>query len=114
MGAILSFAFSPLGKIIIGVVAFFIWLAAHDAKVANRARGECQSEQLQRTVDELTRQKNAATAAAAEAEKQSKITEAEMAELEKSRDEVVARLQDAGRSSCHIPSDAIDRLRNIR
>ena len=82
MGSILTLAFSPVGKIVIGVVAFLLWLGFHDAKVANRARGECQAEQLQRTVDEISRQRDAAAKALTEAEAQRKSTETELAELE--------------------------------
>lgn len=114
MGSILTLAFSPVGKIVIGVVAFLLWLGFHDAKVANRARGECQAEQLQKTLDEVERQRDAARLALAEAEKQQQITEDELLALEKTRDEVVASLQDEGKSSCRIPAAAIDRLRNIR
>lgn len=114
LAGIVSFAFSPVGKVLLAAGAFFIWLGFHDAKVADRARSECQSEQLTRTLAEVARQRDAAMAALAEAENQSKETEAELAALEKARDEVVASLQDAGKASCRIPADALDRLRNIR
>lgn len=38
MTGLLAFATSTPGKIILGVVAFFVWLSFHDAKVANRAK----------------------------------------------------------------------------
>jgi septal ring factor EnvC (AmiA/AmiB activator) len=114
MGGVLAFVLSPAGKVILAAMAFFVWLGFHDTKVADRARAECQAAQLEKTLAEMKRQRDAAVQATNAAERQSKKTEAELMELEKTRDEIVASLQDAGKSSCRIPRAALDRLRNIR
>lgn len=114
MGSLVGIAFSPVGRVVLAAVAFFVWLGFHDAKVANRARGECQAEQLRKTLTEVERQRDAAETALKNAENQSQATEAELAELKKATDDVVADLKDAGKSSCRIPRAALDRLRAIR
>ena len=112
MGALLSFAFSPLGKALLAGVAFFVWLGFHDAGVANRARSECQSEQLRKTLEEMTRQRDVALAAQAAAEVQIEKTQAEMTVLEKERDDTVATITE--NTSCRVPRAATKRLRDIR
>lgn len=114
MGALATFAFSPLGKALLAGAAFFVWLGFHDAGVANKARGECQAAQLRQTVQEMIRQRDAATAALAAAETQIQKTQAEMTALEKERDDTVAGIKKADNTVCRVPRAAIERLRNIR
>lgn len=114
MGALLGFIASPLGRWVLIGLAFLAWTAYQRDQAADRARDECQAEQLQKTVDELQRQRDAAEAARKAAEEQAARTAAEMEQLENERDQIVIDLQDAAGDTCRIPDSALERLRNIR
>ena len=113
MTALLGFITSPLGRWVVIGLAFLAWTAYQRDQAADRARQECQAEQLQKTVDELQRQRDAAKEALEEAEKRAQQTEQEMQQLETARDQIVDQLENAG-DSCRVPDSAIERLRNIR
>ena len=113
MTALLGFVTSPLGRWVVIGLAFLAWTAHQRDQAADRARQECQAEQLQKTVDELQRQRDAAKEALEEAEKRAQQTEQEMQQLEAARDQIVDQLENAG-DSCRVPDSAIERLRNIR
>lgn len=114
MGALLGFIASPIGRWVLIGLAFLAWTAYQRDQAADRARDECQAEQLQKTVDELQRQRDAAEAARKVAEEQAARTAAEMEQLENERDQIVIDLQDAAGDTCRIPDSALERLRNIR
>lgn len=114
MGALLGFIASPIGRWVLIGLAFLAWTAYQRDQAADRARDECQAEQLQKTVDELQRQRDAAEAARKAAEEQAARTAAEMEQLENERDQIVIDLQDAAGDTCRIPDSALERLRNIR
>lgn len=112
MSIALWFINSTAGRIVLAVVAFMVWLHFHDAKVADRARGECQAETLRRTLTETERQKQAADEALADAEKQQTATDAELATLKRQKEALYAEL---GKKSCKpVSPDVLERLRNIR
>ena len=113
MTGLLAFITSPLGRWVLIGLAFLAWTAYQRDQAADRARQECQAEQLQKTVDELQRQRDAAKEALEEAEKRAQQTEQEMQQLEAARDQIVDQLENAG-DSCRVPDSAIERLRNIR
>lgn len=113
MTGLLAFITSPLGRWVLIGLAFLAWTAYQRDQAADRARQECQAEQLQKTVDELQRQRDAARQALEEAEKRARETEQEMQQLETARDQIVDQLENAG-DSCRVPDSAIERLRNIR
>lgn len=113
MSALLAFAVGPIGRWIVIGLAFLAWTAYQRDQAADKAREECQAEQLQKTVDELQRQRDAARQALAEAEARQQQTEAEMKELEDARDRIVEELENAG-DSCRVPDSTIERLRDIR
>jgi septal ring factor EnvC (AmiA/AmiB activator) len=114
MAAAWAFIASPIGRWV--VIGFLLvgWTVYQREQAADKARDECQDEQLQKTVDEITRQRDAARQALADAETQRQKTEAEMEQLENERDRIVSDLQERAADSCVIPDDAIERLRNIR
>lgn len=114
MSALLGFIASPIGRWVLIGLAFLAWTAYQRDQAADRARDECQAEQLQKTVDELQRQRDAAEAARKAAEEQAARTAAEMEQLENERDRIVIDLQDAAGDSCRIPDSALERLRDIR
>ena len=113
MTALLGFVTSPLGRWVVIGLAFLAWTAYQRDQAADRARQECQAEQLQKTVDELQRQRDAAKEALEEAEKRAQQTEQEMQQLEAARDQIVDQLENAG-DSCRVPDSTIERLRDIR
>lgn len=114
MSALLAFAVGPIGRWLVIGLAFLAWTAYQRDQAADKARDECQAEQLQKTVDELQRQRDAAEAARKAAEEQAARTAAEMEQLENERDQIVIDLQDAAGDTCRIPDSALERLRNIR
>ena len=68
MTGLIAFVTSPLGRWVVIGLAFLAWTAYQRDQAADRARQECQAEQLQKTVDELERQRDAAREALEEAE----------------------------------------------
>lgn len=114
MAALAAFAFGPIGRWLLIGLAFLAWTAHQRNQAADRAREECQAEQLQNTVDEITRQRDAARAALTAAQEREQQARDEMSGLEKERDEIVAELAEAGQDSCRIPDATLDRLRDIR
>lgn len=121
MGAVVGFFFSPLGRVIAIVAVLAAWTIYQRDQAADRAREECQAEQLQKTLDEVRRQLDAAQRVVADAEKQQAVTDREMAELEKERDSILEQLnakpdpEKPDAKSCRrVPDDLRKRLRNIR
>ncbi|PZQ95180.1 MAG: hypothetical protein DI533_20225 [Cereibacter sphaeroides] len=114
MTGLLAFATSTPGKIILGVIAFFVWLSFHDAKVTNRAKAECQADTLRKTLTEVQRQKDAADALLADAEKQKTATENEIADLTRQRDQANAAQQGKGKACEPVDGRVLERLRSIR
>ena len=114
MTGLFAFATSTPGKIILGVIAFFVWLSFHDAKVANRAKTECQADTLRKTLAEVERQKKAADELLADAEKQQTATENEIADLTRQRDQANAAQQGKGKACEPVDDRVLERLRNIR
>lgn len=113
MTGLLAFATSTPGKIILGVVAFFVWLSFHDAKVANRAKTECQADTLRTTLKEVQRQKDVADALLKDAEKQADDSEREIANLTAEKDRAVADAKKL--KACEpVPPAVLNRLRNIK
>ena len=111
----MTFLLSPLGRALMIVAALTAWTVYQRTQAANGAREACQSAQLQLTVDELMRQRDAAEKALDEAQKQSIKTESELAALENEYAAALASIPSKDRSnSCAIPKSSIDRLRNIK
>lgn len=111
----MTFLLSPLGRALMVVAALTAWTVYQRTQAANGAREACQAAQLQLTVDELMRQRDAAEKALGEAQKQSAKTESEMAALEKEYAAARESIPTESRSnSCVIPKSVIDRLRNIK
>lgn len=114
MAGILSFFLGPIGRWVLIILAFVAWTAYQRDQAADAAREECQAEQLQKTLTEVLRQRDAAQAALAEAERQKAETEREMDSLEEERNAILRELADRGVGACDIPDDVLERLRNIR
>ncbi len=105
---------SPLGRIAVLAMAFFAWTAYQRDQAADRARQECQAEQLQKTLAEVDRQRVAAVAARKTAEEQQGKTKAELADLEKENARITKELGKSPPATCSVPQRTLDRLRNIR
>lgn len=114
MGGILGFFLSPLGKAVAVIALLAAWTIYQRDQAADRAREECQAEQLQKTVDELLRQRDVAQQALADAEKQQVVTDREMAVLEAERNDILKQLAEQKIPSCRIPDDIRKRLHDIR
>ncbi len=113
MKGMLAFATSTPGKIILGVIAFMVWLSFHDAKVANRAKTECQADTLRATLTEVQRQKDVADALLADAEKQADESDREIAQLNIEKDRAVADAKKL--KACEpVPPAVLERLRRIK
>ena len=111
----MTFLFSPIGRALMIVAALTIWTIYQREQAASGAREACQNAQLQVTVDEITRQLEAAEKALGEAQKQSVVTESELAALEKEYAAARESIPSETRSdSCLIPGPAVERLRNIK
>ncbi len=105
---------SPLGKVAIILAAFLAWTAYQRSDAASQARTECQEAQLRKTLAEVQRQRDAAWAALADAEKQATVTEKELADLEAERDRIEQDSKPAGALPCKFPAGVSKRLSNIR
>jgi Flp pilus assembly protein TadB len=114
LGSLISFATSPVGKIAAIGLAVFVWTAYQRDKAADSARAECQAAQMEKTIAEITRQRDAAKDALREAEARIDASEKEMDVLKGEKDAIMAELADRGATSCVVPDDIIKRLRNIR
>lgn len=113
LGGLLSFFATPFGRVALIGVALLGWTLYQRDLAADKAREECQAEQLQKTVEELIRQRNAAQEAAKRAAEQAAATREELMELQ-SEFEAIQLTQEEGDASCHIPESVLNRLRNIR
>lgn len=111
----MTFLLSPLGRALMIVAALTIWTIYQREQAASGAREACQTAQLQLTVDEIMRQRDAAEKALNDAQAQSIKTESELAALEEEYAAVRESISTEDRNrSCTIPNSTIDRLRNIK
>lgn len=114
MPAIWALLTSKFGLGVVAVIAFFIWLNSHDAKIESRAKAQCQEESLRAALEEVNRQKKAADDALERADEQESRTMAELDALKRQKDKADA---DNKRDRHHcdpIPDAARKRLRNIK
>jgi septal ring factor EnvC (AmiA/AmiB activator) len=107
----LGWLLSPIGKTLVILVAFAAWTLYQRDQAADSARAECRAAHLQQTLNEIARQRDAARAALADAEKQQSVTDKEMADLENERDRLKVQKRPG---TCSIPRADTKRLRNIR
>lgn len=110
IGAIAGFFLGPVGRWVALGLALAAWTIYQRDQAADKARQECQAEQIQKVLDETRRQRDAAQQALADAEKQQTVTDNEMAKLESERDAII---KSTG-PSCTLSDDVRKRLRNIR
>lgn len=114
IAGLISFFTSPLGRIVAIGLALVIWTAYQRDQAADKAREECRAEQMEATLSEMERQRDAALAALRAAEEQAARTRAEMERLENEQDAIIDDLAERGATACVIPDDIIGRLRDIR
>lgn len=113
IGQVVSWLFSPMGKIVMIVAAFLSWTAYQRHTAATAATAQCQTAELRADIKEITRQRDAAWAVLADAERRQAASEAAMARLEREGDAIkkdAAALKD----KCPIPRGVTKRLSNIR
>jgi hypothetical protein len=114
MAGLFAFISTPLGRVVAIGLALVIWTAYQRDQAADKAREECRAEQMEATIAEMERQRDAALTALREAEAQAARTRAEMQRLEEEQDAIIDDLADRGATACAIPDDILERLRNIR
>lgn len=107
LGAVWEALRSPLGRIIILVVAFLAWTWWSRYDAAQEARAEVRAEYAA----EVARQREQAVQLASEARERADEADAELARLRELRDDLV---QSLGPDACDIPDDVRERLRDIR
>lgn len=114
MAGLIAFITTPLGRIVAIGLALVIWTAYQRDQAADKARQECRAEQMESTIAEMERQRDAALEALRQAEEQAARTRAEMERLEEEQDAIISDLAERGAAACVVPDDVIERLRNIR
>ena len=109
----IPFLTSPLGKVLIVILALGAWTVYQREQAANKAREECQSEQLKKTLDETLRQTKAAEDALEDAREQAEKTKLEnddlATQLEQIKEQTVKLT-----NSCAVPDDVRRRLSDIK
>lgn len=110
-GSILT---SKAGLAVIGLLAFVIWLSAHDRAIVARTREECKAASLQAQLTESNRQILVLRSASDDAEKRAAVDDREIANLSKEVEKIRGDLGEARKKACDVPSAATGRLRNIR
>lgn len=114
MGALLGFAFGPVGRWLLIGAAVLAWTVAQRHDAATKARAECRADQLQATLDETIRQREIAEAALKLAQDRSEQAQIELDQLEAENDQIKADLGAERGRECRVPRNATKRLRNIK
>jgi hypothetical protein len=109
IGPVLGFLTTPIGMAIVGVVAFFVWLGAHDARLVTDTRALCRADELRRTIAELQRQNDALEDAARRSAEEDVKDDRE---LDRLRAEAAKPSTSTG--ECKFSPDDLRRLRNIK
>ena len=109
----IAFHTSPLGKIAVAVILLGLWTAYQRDQAADKAREECQSEQLRKTLDETLRQSKAAEDALEEARDQAEQTKLENDDLAKQLEQIKEQTVKLT-NSCAVPDDVRRRLSDIK
>lgn len=109
----IPFLTSPLGKVLIVILALGAWTVYQREQAANKAREECQSAQLQKTLDETLRQQQAAEDALGAARDQAEQTKFEMAALRKQLEQTNAEAVQLT-DPCNVPESVRRRLSDIK
>lgn len=110
IAAALKFFSGDVGKLVAIGFAVLAWTAVQRTTAANRARAECRAAQIEQTLKETLRQRDAARMALDAAEVRAVATAAEMTELEKKANAIVVEKPGV----CAVPADAVRRLRDIK
>jgi predicted negative regulator of RcsB-dependent stress response len=107
--SLLGFAGSPLGKVVVVVLALTAWTGYQRHQAATKAREACQAEQLRKTIAEIERQRDAARSALEAAEARADSSDQELGKLKEEMNAI--RVEG---TECVVPDSAIEQLRNIR
>lgn len=115
LAVLFKFFMGSTGRWVAIGIALLVWTTYQREQAASKAREQCQTEQLRKTLEEIARQRDAARQALDEAEKQAMISEREMSDLERERDRLIAEQKQAPADrACIIPDSTRKRLRNIK
>lgn len=113
LGPVVAAVFSPVGRIVMILAAFLAWTACQRHDAASDATAQCQTAELRKDMKEITRQRDAAWAVLADAEKQQAVSDARLARLEQEGDAIKKDTADL-KSECRIPRGVTKRMSNIR
>lgn len=110
---LIKWAMGPVGKWVLLALLVAAWTLFNRVDAARKARADCQLDHVEAALVEEQRKAERAEEIAAEARARADTAEAELAELETARDELLSEFDDqAGR--CALPDDLRDRLLGIQ
>lgn len=112
--AAIGFLFGPVGRWLLIGLLFMGWTVYQREQAATKARNECQAEQVQKTLEEVLRQRDAFEAALKQAEENAEIARREVEMLEDEKDKIQQDLGTAGEERCDIPDAITKRLSGIK
>lgn len=110
--ALWEFLRGPVGKWVLIAALVGVWTVGNRMDAARKARAECQTEQLEARLAAQEARAKEAERIAGEARKRAAETEQQIAAVERTRDELLDELADAG-ASCDLSDDIRERLRRI-
>lgn len=111
--AVVAFAESAVGRVIIGVAFLFLWTAYQRADAAKDAKVACKEAQLAATVKEVKRQLDVNNEVIEKADARANERAEKMRSIDKLNGELREQIKDL-KDSCGVPEPALRKLRDIR
>lgn len=113
LGKVFLFFTSTAGMVVVGILAFVIWLGIHDSRLTSQIRAECDAAQLRVTIDELQRESRVYADALRKAGAQAALDEAENDRLERYKDDLLGKIENSD-NACVIDDATLQRMRGIK
>lgn len=114
IGPIIGAAISPTGRVVVLALAVVLYMGYREHKAATNATAQCRAEEIQKDLTEMTRQRDAAWEALADAEKRQAASDAALAKLQKEGDAINEESKPLAVEPCRIPPASTKRMRNIK
>lgn len=114
VGKLIAWLIGPTGRTVVLAIALIVYMGYRENKAANEATAQCRAAEIQKDLDEMKRQRDAAWAALADAEKQQAVSDAALAKLEQEGDAINEESKLLKANPCNIPPAATKRMRNVR
>ena len=112
IGMLIKWVTGPVGKWVLLALLVSGWTVFNRVDAARKARAECQLEQTEAVLEAERKRADDAEQIAADARERADTTQAELAELETARNELLEELDDQG-PRCDLPDDLRERLLGI-